>query len=92
MHFKLTEVEAFLLCKINANLKKLQSINLQLKYVIIISSSSKQLEIMIVEYSLLFQVLLFGKLFSVRDKNRFYIDEIIFLRMKPGKETFFKCF
>ena len=54
-----------------------------------ISGSSKQLEIMIKKHSLLFQVLLFGKLFCFSDKNRFYFDCIIFLRMKPGKHDFF---
>ena len=51
----------------------------------IISSSSKQLEIMIKKYSSFFQLLLFGKSFSFSDKSRFYFDNIIFLRMELGK-------
>ena len=50
----------------------------------LISSSSKQLEIIIKKYSLFFQVLLFGKSFCFSDKNRFYFENIIFLRMELG--------
>ena len=40
---------------------------------------------MIKKYSLFFLVLLFGKLIYFSDENRFQYDDIIFLRMKPGK-------
>ena len=57
----------------------------------IISSSFKQLEIMIKKYSLFFQVSLFGKSFRFSDKNRFYFN-IIFLRIKLGKKRLFQFF
>ena len=40
---------------------------------------------MIKKHSLFFQILLFGKLFCFSDKNTFSFDDIIFLRMIPGK-------
>ena len=55
-----------------------------MKFVVIISSSSKQLKIMIKKHSLFFEVVLFGKLLCFSHKNRFYFGDNIFLRMKPG--------
>ena len=40
---------------------------------------------MIKKHSMFFQVVLLGKLSCFSDKNRFYFDDIIFLKMKPGK-------
>ena len=57
--------------KFNANDKILSSVNLQLKYVITINSSSKRLEIMIKKHSLFFQILLLGKSFCFSAKDRF---------------------
>ena len=57
--------------KFNANDKILSSVNLQLKYVITINSSSKRLEIMIKKHSLFFQISLLGKSFCFSAKNRF---------------------
>ena len=60
--------------------------------IIIINSSSKQLEITIKKHSLLFQILPFGKLYCFSDKNWFQFDDIIFLRMKRGKKIFSNLF
>ena len=60
-----------------------------IKYVIIISSSSKQLEIIIKKYSLFFKVLLFGKLLCFRDKNRLYIKRHYLFKSETRKIRFF---
>ena len=58
----------------------------------IISNSSKQLQIMIKKCILFFQVLLFGKSFHFSDQNKFYFDNIIFLRIKLRKYFFVSSF
>ena len=40
---------------------------------------------MIKKYSLFLQVLLLGKILYFSDNNRFYFNDVIFLRMKLGK-------
>ena len=59
------------------------------KYIITISSSSKELETIIKKYSLFFKVLLFGKLFCFRDKNRFYIKRHYLFKSETRKIRFF---